>query len=136
MPHGVRGKERILGAASRGCPEGRAPMKVRIIRQHATGQELADMLEALGTYIRLAVDVGRGILAGGGEYHADCEEVLLEDGSVQEQVWGADWYPDSRSVLFGALINIRPRQGNMGMEIQDIRLREQVEAVVRNLLGG
>ena len=53
-------------------------MKVRIIRQHATAQELADMLEALGTYIKLAVDVGRGILAGGGEYHADCEEVLLE----------------------------------------------------------
>jgi len=46
------------------------------------------------------------------------------------------WYPDSRSVVFGALINIRPRQGNMGMEIQDIRLREQVEAVVRHLLEG
>jgi hypothetical protein len=58
-------------------------MKVRIIRQHATAQKLADMQEALGTYIKLAVDVGRGILPGGGEYHADCEEVLLEDGSVQ-----------------------------------------------------
>jgi hypothetical protein len=111
-------------------------MKVRIIRQDATAQELADMLEALGTYVKLAVDVDRRILAGGGEYHADCEEVLLEDGSVQEQVWGADWYPESRSVMFGALINIRPRQGNMGMEIQDMRLREQVEAVVRNLLEG
>jgi len=42
------------------------------------------MLEALGTYIKLAVDVVRGIFAGGGEYHADCEAVLLEDGSVQE----------------------------------------------------
>ena len=111
-------------------------MKVRIIRQHATAEEVTDMLEALGDYIKVAVDVDRGILAGGGEYHADCEEVLLEDGSAQEQVWGADWYPDSRSVVFGALINIRPRQGNMGMELQDIRLREQVEAVVRHLLEG
>jgi len=111
-------------------------MKVRIIRQHATGQELADMLEALESYVKLAVDVDRGILVGGGEYHADCEEALLEDGSRQESVWGADWYPDSRTVAFGALINIRPRQGNMGMEVQDPRLRERIEAVVRRLLEG
>jgi len=111
-------------------------MKVTIIRQHATGQELADMLEALESYVKLAVDVDRGILVGGGEYHADCEEVLLEDGSRQESVWGADWYPDSRTVAFGALINIRPRQGNMGMEVQDPRLRERIEAVVRRLLEG
>ena len=111
-------------------------MKVRIIRQHATNQELADMLEALESYVKLAVDVDRGILVGVGEYHADCEEVLLEDGSRQESVWGADWYPDSRTVAFGALINIRPRQGNMGMEVQDPRLRERIEAVVRRLLEG
>lgn len=111
-------------------------MKVRIIRQRATAQESADMLEALESYIKLAVDVDRGILAGGGEYHADCEEVLLEDGSRQESVWGADWYPDSRTVAFGALINIRPRQGNMAMQIQDPRLRERIDAVVRRLLEG
>jgi hypothetical protein len=46
------------------------------------------MLEELGIYIKLAVDVERNILAGGGEYHADCEEALLEDGSRQEDVWG------------------------------------------------
>jgi hypothetical protein len=111
-------------------------MKVRIIRQHATAEEFTDMLEALESYIKLAVDVDRGILAGGGEYHADCEEVLLEDGSRQESVWGADWYPDSRAVAFGALINIHPRQGNMAMEIQDPRVRERIEAVVRRLLEG
>ena len=109
-------------------------MKIRILRQRATEQEVWDMLEALGTYIKLAVDVERGILAGGGEYHADCEEVLLEDGSLQEDIWGADWYPESRTVRFGALINIRPRQGNRSMEIQDPVLRRRVELVVRNLL--
>ncbi len=109
-------------------------MKIRIIRQRATEQEVRDMLEALGTYIKLAVDVERGVLAGGGEYHADCEEVLLEDGSVQEHIWGADWYPEGRMVRFGALINIRPRQGNRAMEIQDPVLRQRVEVIVRNLL--
>lgn len=82
-------------------------MKIHIIRQRATEKEIQEMLEELETYIKLAVDAERKILAGGGEYHADCEEVLLEDGSRQENVWGADWYPDLKRLEFGALINIR-----------------------------
>jgi hypothetical protein len=94
------------------------------------------MLEALETYIKVAVDVERELLAGGGEYHADCEDVLLEDGSRQENIWGADWYPDSRIIGFGALINIRPNQGNRSMEIQNRELRKKIEEVVRYLLEG
>lgn len=59
---------------------------------------------------------------------------MLEDGSRQENVWGADWYPESRTVGFGPLINIRPGQGNRGMEIENPALRERIDAVVRNLL--
>jgi hypothetical protein len=109
-------------------------MKIHIIRQRATEKESFEMLDELETYIKLAVDVERNILAGGGEYHADCEEVLLEDGSRQEDIWGADWYPDSRKVEFGALINIRPHQGNRGMEIGDSQLRAKIETIIRSLL--
>ena len=108
-------------------------MKIDIIRQRATGKELREMLGELETYIKLAVDVERNILAGGGEYHADCEEALLEDGSKQEDVWGADWYPEFRTVGFGVLINIRLTQSNRGMEIENPRLRERIETIVRNL---
>lgn len=111
-------------------------MKIHIIGRPATEEEIREMLEELETYIKLAVDVERDILAGGGEYHADCEEVLLEDGSQQEDIWGADWYPDSRSVEFGALINIRPRDGNYGMEIENPEVRQRVERIVRGLLEG
>jgi len=91
-------------------------------------------MEELETYIKLAVDVERGILAGGGEYHADCEEILLEEGSRQEDIWGVDWYPESRRVEFVALLNIRPRQGNRGMEIEDPKLRTKIETIVRQWL--
>lgn len=43
-----------------------------------------------GLRIKLAVDVTREILAGGGELHFDCEQLLLDDGSQQENIWGAD----------------------------------------------
>lgn len=60
--------------------------------------------------MKLAVDLERGILAGGGALHADCEAALLEDGSRQEDVWGADWIPGAQQVTFESLINIRPRR--------------------------
>jgi hypothetical protein len=109
-------------------------MRVHVIREHATESEIQDMLECLGDYINLAVDVERGVLAGGGGYHADCETALLEDGSRQDVVWGADWYPESRTVECVALINIRPRKGNLSMEVESPNLRERISAIVRRLL--
>jgi hypothetical protein len=108
---------------------------ILIIRQPVTSDQLAQMSEAFGdTLIKLAVDVEREILAGGGELHADCEAALLQDGSQQNSIWGADWYPLERQVGFESLINIRPRQQNFTLEIQDPALRSQIEAVVRRLL--
>ena len=94
------------------------------------------MLETLGLYVKLAVDVRRGVAAGGGALHADCEALLLEDGSRQEDVWGADWVPETQEVRYEALINIRPSQSNRSMTIQDPSLRERVGETVRRLLGG
>ncbi len=109
---------------------------IHIIRTRATPEQMAEMLQILQTYSKLAVDIGRGILAGGGEMHADCEEILLEDGSQKVDVWGADWYPASQAVKYESLINIRPRQNNRSMEIQDPSLRDRIAQIAYNLLGG
>lgn len=93
------------------------------------------MLESLDTYIKLAVDIRRGMLAGGGVLHADCEAVLIDDGSNQKDIWGADWLPETKQVKTEALINIRPKQGNRSMSIQDEKLRKSVEQIVEQLLG-
>lgn len=108
---------------------------IHIIRTRATAQQVQEMLVELESYIKLAVDVRRGILAGGGSLHADCEGALLNDGSAQADVWGADWLPDTQDVTFESLINIRPAQGNFSMELQDAVLRARVEEVVRERLG-
>jgi hypothetical protein len=42
------------------------------------------------------VDIKREILAGGGILYADCEAILLKDGSKQEDIWGADWIPETK----------------------------------------
>jgi hypothetical protein len=108
-------------------------VRVHLLDMPATPAQLTDMLEAHGSFIKLAVDVERGVVAGGGDYHADCEEALLADGSEQEDVWGADWHPGSRDVTFSALINVRPRQDNPSLNIRDRELRRRVEKVVRGI---
>lgn len=111
-------------------------MKIYLIKKKATVEQMSEMLESLESYVKLAVDIEREILAGGGILHADCEAVLLEDGSLQKNVWGADWLPFSQEVAFESLINIRPRQNNFGLEIEDEKLREKIEEIIRNLLEG
>ena len=108
---------------------------IHIIRQKAEPKQMRQMLEALGIYIKLAVDVERCILARGGELHADCELVLLNDGSQQSHVWGADWYPLSQTVGYESLINIRPSANNRSMTIQDSSLRDDIRQLVQSLLG-
>jgi len=109
---------------------------IHLLRSRANTQQLAEMLDALGAYVKLAVDIERGMLAGGGSLHADCEAVLLADGSQQEDVWGADWIPATQQIRYEALINIRPRQKNPSMTILDSSIRDRVQEIVERLLGG
>ncbi|CAN5717740.1 hypothetical protein BH20ACI4_BH20ACI4_00020 [soil metagenome] len=111
-------------------------MKIYLLEKKSTSEQMREMLESLESYIKLAVDIEKKILAGGGILHADCEAVLLENGSNQENVWGADWLPFTQEVTFESLINIRPRQNNFGLEIEDEDLRSKIGKIVRNLMEG
>lgn len=110
-------------------------MGVRLIVTKASCEDIRQMQEALGSYVKVAVDIRRGILAGGGIMHADCEALLLEEGSQQSDIWGANWIPETREVQFEALINIRPRDRNLKMEIESDQIRQRVREIVEKLFG-
>ena len=108
---------------------------IHLIGDRATPNQVNEMLEELKSYMKLAVDVRRRVVAGGGALHADCQAVLLDDGSEQVDIWGADWIPASGEVRFESLINIRPKQNNRSMTITNSTLRALVEAIVRERLS-
>ncbi len=94
-------------------------------------QELAD--ENYGTMIKGVVDIGRKMLALGGELHADAEALLLENGSAQTDLWGFNIHTDREKedrLVFTSFINIRPADGNRSLEVQDERLRCQIRDIV------
>ena len=88
--------------------------------------------------VKYVADVTRGVIAVGGELHADAEQLLLEAGSRQTDLWGADYYPGrgrDDCIEFTALINIRPAQGNRSMEVQDASVRERIRILTFALIG-
>ncbi len=109
---------------------------IHTLREKASLAQVREMLQEHKTMIKIVVDIRQRILSGGGEMHADCESVLLENGSEQDDLWGANWYPSEQRIEFESLINIRPRLGNRSIILQDENLRKQVEDVTRAILGG
>ena len=87
-----------------------------------------------GDMAKVVIDTTRDVMAIGGEMHADGEALLLEDGSKQEYLWGANVYVEPMAngerIVYSSLINIRPRQGNRDMEIQDPTIRTRVKEVI------
>jgi len=108
---------------------------IHLLKEKATVSNIQDMLEQDDDMIKIVVDIRRFVLSGGGEMHSDCESALLEDGSEQDDLWGANWYPNDQRIEFESLINIRPRLGNRSILIQDENLRKQVQAITQKILG-
>jgi hypothetical protein len=94
--------------------------------------------ETFTDMVKYVADVAKGVIAVGGQLHADAEQVLLETGSRQEDLWGANYYPGrgrDDCIEFTSLINIRPAEGNPGMVLEDPALRDRVRELTFELIG-
>jgi hypothetical protein len=113
-------------------------MKIAIIQSRMPRADFLRLAEKnYGSMIKGVVDLRQKIIALGGELHADAEAVLLEAGSSQEDLWGFNVYtrkPETERLEYTSFINIRPRQDNRSLEIQDPRLRERVKEIVDVLI--
>lgn len=92
-----------------------------------------------GDMVKFVVDLGRQRIALGGELHADAEALLLDEGGLQSDLWGGNYYPErpaGERIELTALINIRPSQGNPAMEVQDADLRTAIRVLAHSLLEG
>jgi hypothetical protein len=113
-------------------------MDIQIVSASVSRDDLRKIAE--GQFIDLVkavVDIEKGVMALGGEMHADEETVLLDQGSRQKDLWGINLYPDRQGkdfVEFDSMINLRPSQDNMSRGIDDAAIREKVIAVVGNLV--
>ena len=93
-----------------------------------TKEEIEKLREQFDVYIKTVIDVKRKICSAGAGRHFDSEQVLLKQGSGQEDLWGGGIDLETIIIDCNSMINIRPSQGNTSNEIQDVKIREGFES--------
>ena len=89
-----------------------------------------------GDMVKGVVDVAERKIALDAEMHADLESLLLQEGSLQKNLWGFNLYPEMEGddfLEFDSLINIRPNQGNRSRGVDDPAIRECIKDIIYSL---
>jgi hypothetical protein len=87
--------------------------------------------------VKAVVDIEKEIMAIGGEMHYDEEQILLQNDSKQENLWGINLYVEMIGddfIEYDSMINIRPRQNNRSRNVEDFEVRKNIERVVEKLI--
>jgi hypothetical protein len=113
---------------------------VVVVTKRLPPTELAEFIgHPFPDMVKFVVDLRSRVMALGGGVHADSEEILLDRGSRQSDLWGGNYYPglgEEECVEFQSLISIRPAANNPSMEVQSPAIREKMREVVFALIGG
>lgn len=107
---------------------------VCVITSKATKKQIQQMQHLFEHHVKLAVDIRKEILSGGGFTHMQCKSKLLDCGSCAEDIWGIFWEPDTGEIEFKSAINVRLQKGYKTNIIKDADIKEKIIKVVRKLL--
>ena len=113
-------------------------MEIKIIDTKISKKEVETLAQqGFGDMVKGVVDAEQGIMAVGGELHADEEAVLLENGSKQEHLWGINIYPFlpyAEQIEFDSMINIRPLQSNRSRNVESEEIKNKIIYIVKKLI--
>ena len=113
-------------------------IEIKIVREAITKAELNEMAkQQFGDMVKAVVDVEQHIMAIGGELHSDEEAMLLDQGSVQKNLWGINLYPEQPAtewIEFDSMINVRPSGGNRSRYVESAEVRESITVIVSRLV--
>ena len=143
---GSRLAERRIDVRDAGCDNGRTEACMRadspsiiVVDRRIPPAQLARLVALFfEDMVKYVVDLRRGVAAAFGEMHADAELILIESGSRQTDLWGANYFPGrgrDACIEYTSLINIRPSDDNRSMYIQSAAVRESVKELTNRLLG-
>jgi len=110
-----------------------------LVKEKITIDELKKMSEKMfGELVKAVVDIEQEIMVVDAELHADEEEVLLDGGSKQDNLWGINIrpgnLPNDNWIEFDSMINIRPALGNRSRYVNNPQIREKILKIVDKLV--
>ncbi|MES2060034.1 MAG: DUF5674 family protein [Patescibacteria group bacterium] len=112
-------------------------MNIKVIKDTIGLPEVQEIAqEFYFPMIKGVVDIEKGIIALGGEYHNDANMLLQkEEGCKQSDIWGFNIYTDKPKeewLEYTSLINIRPAVGNRSMIVGDQIIRDKMKAIINS----
>ena len=105
-----------------------------ILDRKITPEEFKKAREVYEDYIKTVIDVERNVIAIGGEYHIDCEEVLIKKGSKFGNLYGGGYRISTKEVEYMAMSNFKPALGKMTYEITDENIRKALHKLTKDFL--
>lgn len=113
-------------------------MNIQIINKPISKDEVRKAAqESFGDMVKAVVDIEQGIIALGGEMHADGEKILIDNGSKQASLWGFNLYPEKSEeewIEYRSLINIRPSIGNRSMTLEDGEIKKSIRLIIEKFI--
>src|SRR5258708_13660679 len=109
-------------------------MAISVIKDKVTYKDILKSREEYEFYIKITANIEKEIIALGGEYHADAEEILIEKHNCNSRkIWGGGYNINTKSFETNAMINLRPGT-NDSMEIIDSEIRKRYIKLVQDRL--
>jgi len=109
-------------------------MAVVVVGNKLTKVDVDTSREHYQDYIKITVDIHQDVVAIGGEYHADAEQILVEKyNSKRSDVWGGGYNILTKSFECNAILNLKPLTNN-SVEILDQKARDRFLEVAKNKL--
>jgi hypothetical protein len=113
-------------------------MDIKIVENEVSKSEIEEIAShQFGDLVKFVVDIEKGIIAIGGDLHADEEFILIQSGSEQKNLWGINYYPGKEerdNIEFDSMINLRPSSGNRSRNVEDPKIREKIVNIVNKLV--
>ena len=109
-------------------------MMIIILDNKANKTEIQQMSKEFAGYIKIVVDIEKKMLAGGAERHFDLEQKLLEEGSIQKDLWDGGIDLETREIDHNSMINLRPRDNNPSRDILSEEIRLKFDKIVKYII--
>lgn len=114
-------------------------MEIKILKNPIKKEELKKIAEdGFGDMVKAVVDIKKGVMAIGGEFHSEEEALLIEQaGAEREHTWGINLYPDKAGddfIEFDSMVNTKPAFGNRSRKVESAAVQKEIRNIIANMI--
>ena len=94
-------------------------------------EQIQELSVKFSVYIKTVIDLKNKICSAGMNRHFEGEQILLQQGSKQSNIWGGGIDLKTMEIDYNSFINIRPRDNNTKNDIQSEEIRKQYQRLTK-----